>query len=67
MTNANANSYDYIWPNDTKSTKKKTLILDSFRPSDINFRTIFMPTVILAKKLSQKNILSRTILILSML
>ena len=42
--------------NDTKRIKKKqvTLILYSFTPSDMNFQTILMPKVILAKFLSQK-------------
>ena len=41
--------------NDAKRTKKKqiTLILDSFIPSDMNFQTILMPNVILAKILWQ--------------
>ena len=42
--------------NDMKRIKKKqvTLILYSFTPSDMNFQTILMPKVILAKFLSQK-------------
>ena len=34
--------------------KQVKLMLDSFTPSDINFQTILMPKVILAKFLSQK-------------
>ena len=42
--------------NDTKRIKKKqvTLILYSFTPSDMNFQTMLMPKVILAKFLSHK-------------
>ena len=41
--------------NDTKRMKKKqvTLILYSFRPSDMNFQTCLLPKVILAKKITK--------------
>ena len=55
--------------NDTKGIKKKqiTLIIYSFTPSDMNFQTIMMLEVVLAKFLSQKSFSVRTILILSTL
>ena len=43
------------------------LTLCSFTPSDLNFQTILMPKVNLAKKLSQKSWFLETILILGML
>ena len=50
--------------NDTKIIKKKqdTLILYSFTPSDMNFQTFLLPTVILAKLLSQKTFALRPFL-----
>ena len=43
--------------NDTKRIKKKQviLILYSFAHSDMNFQTVLLPKVILAKQISQKN------------
>ena len=54
---------------DTIQIKKKEdiLIITSFIPSNMNFQTIMMPKVNLAKMLSKKNWSVRTILILSML
>ena len=54
---------DKIW------VKKKEYILkiDPFIPSNMNFQTIFMPKVNLAKKLSEKSWSVRTILNLRML
>ena len=47
--------------------KESMLILQSFTSSDINFKTFFMPKVILAKILSQKKLLLSYILNLSAL
>ena len=55
--------------NDTIWIKKKEdiLIIDQFIPSNMNFQTIVMPKMNLAKILSEKSWSVRTILILSML
>ena len=47
--------------------KQVTLILFSFTPSDMNFQTFLLLKGILAKTNSQKNLLTQTILILSIL
>ena len=55
--------------NDTIRVKNKeeVLIIDPFIPFYMNFQTILMPKVNLAKVLSENNWSVRTILILSML
>ena len=55
--------------NDTIRIKKNEvdLILYSFTPSDMNFQTIWMSKVFLAKSLSEKSWSLGTILILGML
>ena len=55
--------------NDAIRVKKKEdlLIIDPFLPSNMNFETILMPKVNLAKILSEKSWSVRTILNLSML
>ena len=62
-------SLTYYGLNDTKRIKKKqiTLILYSFTPSDLNFQTILMPKSDYGKISVTKNLLTWTILILSML
>ena len=53
-----ANSNDGIWlqryDTDKKIKTEFMLIICSFAPSNVNFQTIWMPEVILAKFLSQK-------------
>ena len=47
--------------------KEDIIIMDTFIPSNMNFQTILMPKMVLAKHLSEKNWSVRTIHILSML
>ena len=56
MTNANSMTKYGLY--DVIRIKKKefVLILQSFTPSDMNFKTILMPKVILAEILSQKSL-----------
>ena len=64
MTKANSNDYY-----DVIRMKKKEfiLILLSFTPSDMNFKTIWMPKVILTNKFVTKKLLLSYILNLSAL